>query len=144
LKNQAKGKARPAFAADVTVLMMKKNDAERTMPASAEHALAARATRLHDLTRRRDQHFRRTVMADGAMAVMLSLFLAELKAVSLSPATLALINLLENDQCDTVIESLIHAGLASVTEGNSERRTVGLTALGSARMRSFVSDYPEV
>jgi hypothetical protein len=127
---------------DVSVLMTIA-DRDLKLPAEADGDLVARATRLLNLTRHRDHHFRRAVMADGAMAVMLSLFLAELKAVPLSSATLGLVNLLEADQTAAVIDALVHAGLADVTGANPDRRTVGLTALGSARMRSFVSDYPD-
>ncbi|MBO9671128.1 MAG: hypothetical protein J7485_11480 [Sphingobium sp.] len=81
-------------------------------------------------------------MADSAMAMTLSLFLGELKSVSLTHGTLALVNMLDDDEAQAVIESLIHAGLAVVTGANLERRTVGLTPLGSARMRSFVRGYP--
>lgn len=127
------------------------NDSARALRDDADHVrvnamgmrLAAKAQRMLDLTKQREEHFRRSVMADKAMSVMLSLFLAELKAVPLTEATLALINLLDGDEGRDVVESLIHAGLAVVTGANPERRTVGLTPLGSARMRSFISDYPD-
>ena len=106
--------------------------------------LAVRAVRLHELVKVRDHHFRRSIMADRAMAVMLSLFLGELKSVSLTQGALSLVNMLDDDEASTVIESLIHAGLAAITGEIPERRTVGLTPLGSARMRSFVRDYPEI
>jgi hypothetical protein len=110
----------------------------------SDFQLVSRAVRLHELVKVRDHHFRRSVMADGAMAMMLSLFLGELKSVLLTPGTLSLVNMLDEDEAQSILDSLIHAGLAVVTGENLERRTVGLTALGSARMRSFVSDYPEV
>ncbi len=127
------------------------NDSARALCDDADHIrvnamgvkLAVKAQRMLDLTKQREEHFRRSVMADKAMSVMLSLFLAELKAVLLTEATLALINLLDGDEGRGVVESLIHAGLAVVTGENPERRTVGLTPLGSARMRSFISDYPD-
>jgi hypothetical protein len=106
--------------------------------------LEAKAQRLHDMVRERDRYFRRSIMADGTMGVMLSLFQAELKAVPLTEATLALINLLEGEEGRRIVESLVHAGLAAVTGENPERRSVGLTPLGSARMRSFISDYPDI
>ncbi len=106
--------------------------------------LIVRAVRLHELVKARDHHFRRSIMADSAMAVMLSLFLGELKSVSLTQSTLSLVNMLDEDEAAEVIESLIHAGLAVVTGEMSERRAVGLSPLGSARMRSFVSDFPEL
>jgi hypothetical protein len=111
--------------------------------AADDFGLAVRAVRLHELVKVRDHHFRRSVMADSSMAMMLSLFLGELKSISLTQGTLSLVNMLDDDEAHTVIESLIHAGLAVVTGENPERRTVGLTPLGSARMRSFVRDYPD-
>jgi hypothetical protein len=122
--------------------MMTSEDALDSV-ATDDLALAVRAVRLHELVKVRDHHFRRSIMADSAMAMMLSLFLGELKAISLTQGTLALVNMIDDDEAHPVIESLIHAGLAVVTGGNPERRTVGLTPLGSARMRSFVKDYPD-
>jgi hypothetical protein len=110
---------------------------------AAGDGLDVRAARLLERTRHRDRHFRRSVMADAAMSIMLALFLAELRDIQITPATLALINLLEDCECQAVIDSLVQAGLADVTGDNSDRRTVGLTALGSARMRSYVSDFQE-
>ena len=118
------------------------DDSDRVGAADAK--LGAKGQRLLDLTREREKYFRRSVMSDTVMSVMLSLFLAELKAVPLTQATLALINLLDDDEGRGVVESLTHAGLAAVTGANPDRRTVGLTPLGSARMRSFISDYPDI
>lgn len=137
------GKSNVALGANDSARIMRGGDGGlRTL--SAEQKLAAKAQRLLDLVKQRDTYFRRSVMADGSMGVMLSLFLAELKAVPLTEATLALINMLEVDEGRGVVESLIHAGLVVVTGENPERRTVALTPLGSARMRSFISDYPEI
>jgi len=129
------------FEAGAVFHMMTSEDALGSVPTD-DLELAVRAVRLHELVKVRDHHFRRSVMADTAMAMTLSLFLGELKSVSLTQGTLALVNMLDDDEAHTVIESLIHAGLAVVTGANLERRTVGLTPLGSARMRSFVRDYP--
>lgn len=129
------------FEAGAVFHMMTSEDALGSV-ATDDLELAVRAVRLHELVKVRDHHFRRSVMADTAMAMTLSLFLGELKSVSLTQGTLALVNMLDDDEAHTVIESLIHAGLAVVTGANLERRTVGLTPLGSARMRSFVRDYP--
>jgi hypothetical protein len=122
--------------------MMTSEDALESVT-SDDLGLAVRAIRLHELVKVRDYHFRRSIMADSAMAMMLSLFLGELKSVSLTVSTLALVNMLDDDETHTIIESLIHAGLAVVTGVTPERGTVGLTPLGSARMRSFVRDHPE-
>jgi hypothetical protein len=122
--------------------MMTSEDALESV-ASDDLGLAVRAVRLHEFVKVRDYHFRRSVMADSAMAMMLSLFLGELKFVSLTVSTLALVNMLDDDETRTVIESLIQAGLAVVTGETPGRGAVGLTPLGSARMRSFVRNHPE-
>lgn len=111
---------------------------------SPDERLINKAQRLHALVLERETYFRRAVMADSNMGVMLSLFLAELKAVPMTEATLALVNLIDADETRRVVESLIHAGLAAITGANPERRTVGLSPLGSARMRSYISDYPDI
>jgi hypothetical protein len=111
---------------------------------TGERKLEAKAQRLLDLVKRRERYFRRSVMADGTLGVLHSLFHAAHTAVPLTQATLALVALLEGEEERRVIDSLIHAGLAVVTGDNPDRRTVGLTPLGSARMRSFISDYPDI
>ena len=118
---------------------------ERPAPARAgEAALEAKAQRLLGLWKARDAHFRRAVMGDGAMGAMLSLFLAEIRSVPLSEAALSLVTMLDAESGRCTIETLIHAGLASVTGDTPERRTVGLTPLGSARMRSYITDHPDL
>ena len=107
-----------------------------------ESALEAKAARLHELVRLRDRHFRCGVMADAPMAIMLMLFQSELQSISLSQSNLILLNLLDEEEAASIIEKLVHAGLIVVTGDNPARRTVGLSALGSARMRSFISDFP--
>jgi len=131
------------FEAGVILSMTTSEDSLDIVPPNDIH-LVVRALRLHELVKVRDHHFRRSVMADSAMAMMLSLFLGELKSISLTQATLALVNMLDDDDAERVIDTLILAGLAVVTGETPERRSVGLTPLGSARMRSFVGNYPEV
>ena len=107
-------------------------------------ALEAKATRMHMLGRLRGKHFFTPVMADSPMDVMLSLFVGELQSSTVSDTALAVGNLLNRDETETIIDRLVQAGLAVITGHEPDRRTVGLTPLGSARMRSFVSDYPDV
>jgi hypothetical protein len=107
-------------------------------------SLEAKATRLHTLGRLRGKHFFTPVMADSAMDVMLSLLVGELQSSKVSDTALAVGNLLSKEETGVVIEKLVQSGLAVVTGVEPDRRTVGLTPLGSARMRSFVSDYPDV
>ena len=130
------------FDAGAVFHMMTNEDALESV-ASDDLSLAIRAVRIHELVKVRESHFRRAVMADSAMATMLSLLLGELKCVSLTTTTLALVNMLDDDETQTIIESLVQAGLATVTGEMPGRGTVGLTPLGSARMRSFVRDHPE-
>lgn len=137
-----RGTSKVTFEAGAIFQMMTSEEAQDSVDTD-DMSLAIRAVRLHELIKVRDHHFRRSVMADSAMAMTLSLFLGELKGIALTQGTLALVNMLDDDEAHTVIESLIHAGLAVVTGANLERRTVGLTPLGSARMRSFVRDYPD-
>lgn len=99
---------------------------------------------MHTFGRLRGKHFFTPVMADTAMDVMLSLFVGELQSSKVSDTALAVGNLLNREETDAIIDRLVQAGLAVVTAQEPERRTVGLTPLGSARMRSFVSDYPDV
>jgi len=106
--------------------------------------LEAKAAHMHMLGRLRGQHFLTPVMADSAMDVMLSLFVGELQSSPVSDTALAVGNLLSPAEADAVFDKLVQAGLAVVTGEMPDRRTVGLTPLGSARMRSFVSDYPDV
>lgn len=107
-------------------------------------ALEAKASRMHMLSRLRGKHFFTPIMADSAMDVMLSLFVGELQSSTVSDTALAVGNLLSREETAAIIDRLVHAELAVITGEEPDRRTVGLTALGSARMRSFVSDYPDV
>ncbi|WP_148276507.1 hypothetical protein [Sphingobium sp. SYK-6] len=106
--------------------------------------LEAKATRMHMLGRLRTKHFYAPVMADTAMDVMLSLYVGELQSGAVSDTALALANMLSRNETDAIIDKLVQAELAVTTGQEPEGRTVGLTPLGSARMRSFVNDYPEV
>ena len=116
-----------------------------TMTDSRSHAgLEAKAARMHTLGRLRGKHFFTPVMADSAMDVMLSLLVGELQSSPVSDTALAVANLLSRDETETIIDKLVQAGLAAITGIEPDRRTVGLTPLGSARMRSYVGDYPDV
>lgn len=113
-------------------------------PQEMDAAIEAKAARMHGLGRLRDKYFGAPVMGDGAMSMMLSLLVGELQGRPVSNGALAVGGLLSREETDLMIDKLVSAGLAVVTEVESDRRTVGLTPLGSARMRSFVNDYPDV
>jgi len=106
--------------------------------------LEAKATRIHSLGRLRSKYFFTQIMADSSMDVMLSLFVGELQATAVSEAALAVANLLSPAETDALIDRLVQAGLAVTTGQAPDGRTVGLSPLGSARMRSFINDYPDV
>lgn len=112
--------------------------------ARQEAGLESKAARMHMLSRFRGQHFVTPIMADSAMDVMLSLFVGELQNCDVSETALATANLLSRRETDAVIDKLVQAGLAVLTGHEPDGRTVGLSPLGSARMRSFVNDYPDV
>lgn len=122
---------------------MAANDSGAVAVMMSDARLRTRAERMRNQIKARSQHFRRPVMSDGAMAIMLSLFQNEFEALSLTRDTLAMANMLEDGEATRIIENLVNAGLIAVTGENPERRTVGLSPLGSAHMRSFVSDFPE-
>ena len=109
-----------------------------------DSALELKAARLHTLSRFRGQHFVTPIMADSAMDVMLSLFVGELQNCDISETMLATANLLTRRDVSIIIDRLVQAGLAVLTGHEPDGRTVGLSPLGSARMRSFVNDYPDV
>lgn len=105
--------------------------------------LRVRAQRMRERLRLRDLIFRHAVMADGSMAIMLSLFLSELDGLPLTNRTLALVATLEDRDAEPLLQNLANAGLIVMTGENPARRTVGLSPIGSAQMRRFLSDFPE-
>lgn len=112
--------------------------------AGHEGGLEMKAARMHMLSRFRGQHFLTPIMADSAMDVMLSLLVGELQHCDVSETALATANLLSRRETNVLIDKLVQAGLAVLTGHEPDGRTVGLSPLGSARMRSFVNDYPDV
>lgn len=112
--------------------------------AASDASLCSKAARMHMLSRFRGQHFLTPVMADSVMDVMLSMLVGELQNCDVSETRLATANLLTRKEAGAIIDKLVQAGLAVVTGHEPEERTVGLSPLGSARMRSFVNDYPDV
>ena len=110
----------------------------------AEAGLESKAARMHMLSRYRGKHFITPAMADSSMDVMLSLFVGELQNCDVSETALATANVLSRKETSALIDRLVQAGLAVLTGHEPDGRTVGLSPLGSARMRNFVSDYPDV
>lgn len=110
----------------------------------ADAGLEAKARRLLALARWRDTHFRMAVMGDGAMSLMLSLLLAEMTGVPLTPANLALANSLDREEARRLIDALLQGGLVAIDATAPDRRTIGLTPLGAARIRGYVTGHPDV
>ena len=106
--------------------------------------MEAKAARIHKLNRFRGQHFVSHAMADSSMDVMLSLLVGELQNCDVSEMALATANVLSRKETSALVDRLVQAGLAVLTGHEPDGRTVGLSPLGSARMRSFVNDYPDV
>lgn len=106
--------------------------------------LGAKAIAIHRLGRLRAKHFPTMLLADDAMGLLLLLFAAERQGVQVSDRTLALANQLARDEANTMITRLVHAGLLVISGDETERRSVGLTPIGSARVRGFVNDHPAV
>ncbi len=109
-----------------------------------DRLLVEKATRMHMLSRLRGRHFFAPVMADSAMDVMLSLFVGELQSSPVSDTAIAVGNLLTREDTQAIIDRLVQADLAYEAGAEPDRRIIALTPLGSARMRSYVSDYPDV
>lgn len=96
--------------------------------------------RLHRVGRRRARHFGPPLLLDHGMNMMLSLLIAEIEQIVVSEAAILLANEAPADAEPALIDNLILAGLAAATGTKPGRRTVGLTPLGSARMRGFVTE----
>ncbi|HWJ69890.1 MAG TPA: hypothetical protein VNS79_07580 [Sphingobium sp.] len=110
----------------------------------ADAGLDVKARRLLALSRLRDDHFRTGVMVDSAMCVMLSLLIAEIAEIPLTPANLTLANNLDREEARRVIDALMRVGLIVITEVAPDRRIIALTSLGSARMRGYIGDHPDI
>lgn len=81
-------------------------------------------------------------MHDAAMALMLTLFIGECHNVATGEQSLLLANQIAPKDGAVLIDTLVQAGLTVATGEMPGRRSVGLTPLGSARMRAYIADYP--
>ncbi len=111
-----------------------------TGPDVADRTLLDQAMRLHRIGRRRARHFGTPLLLDHDMNMMLSLLIAEIEQIVVSEAAVLLANEAPSAAQAALIDNLILAGLAAATGTMPGRRTVGLTPLGSARMRGFVAE----
>ncbi|HEX7819416.1 MAG TPA: hypothetical protein VF463_02225 [Sphingobium sp.] len=103
-----------------------------------------RAVALHNLQRLRMRHFVSPVMADLAMNVMLTLFISECHKMTAGEQSILLANHIAPVEGAVLIDTLVQAGLVVVTGKMPGRRSVGLTPLGSARMRAYVIDSSDL
>lgn len=116
---------------------------ETEMPASAT-SLEVKAARLHHLSRMRQAQFSLPMLADQGMAVMLTLFVAGLQGRQVSEIELTRANMIPHQELDGLMDQLIQAGLVAVTDKSPGTRSIGLTPIGSARMRSYIDVLPAV
>ena len=112
--------------------------------AASQDRLLIKARHILDLVEQRDRHFfQHPLMADRAMGVMLSIFLAEFSSVSKGGAAPERTAPGQSPDKQDVIASLLDAGLIEAAVGDAQDRKLALTPLGAGRMRSFISAYPE-
>jgi hypothetical protein len=113
------------------------------LPASSTSASASTggnraedvAVRLHAANRRRSQHFNAPVMADAAMDIMLSLFVAQEHKRPLTPAALAMANHIAQDRCGPLLDDL---GQALLVTRSAPSLPVALTERGTRLMREYL------
>ncbi len=118
-------------------------DADRRVAATPDRLLI-KARHIFDLVQKRDRHFfEHPLMADRAMGVMLSIFLAEFSSVSKGGAARELAAPGQSQNEQDVIASLLDAGLIEAPVCDAKERKLTLTPLGAGRMRSFISAYPD-
>ena len=111
--------------------------------APAQDRLLVKAQKIFDLVQTRGQHFQHELMADRAMDVMLSLFLAEFSEASDAGAAPQEAIAPPGQGEDDIIAALLEAGLIETVVDGARRGQIGLTPLGAGRMRSFISAYPD-
>lgn len=110
---------------------------------TAPDRVAVRAAALHELGRRRARVMVAPVMADPAMNIMLSLFIAQCQCITVTDKGLLLANDVPPGEGGALLDRLVQAGLIQVTGETPGQRSVGLAPLGSARMRTYICDYPD-
>lgn len=108
------------------------------------YSLLAKAESLHAIGRYRMRHMGARVMADNAMNLMLSLFINECLDVDAGERGTVLANNMAPLEGAALIDDLVQAGLAVATGKMPGRRSVGLTPLGSARMRAYIAGFPDL
>jgi hypothetical protein len=105
-----------------------------------ERVAEVRAVALHNFHRLRMRHFISPVMAGNAMSLMLTLFISECQNMAAGEQSIVLANQIAPLEGTALIDTLVQAGLVVATGKMPGRRTVGLSPLGSARMRAYIMD----
>lgn len=108
-----------------------------------EDRLMLKARQIFDLVQQRDRHFQHALMADHAMGMMLSLFLAEFSDRSAGGESPAHCAPLQGREERNAIDALLEAGLIETSSDDAHAHGFALTPLGAGRMRSFISAYPD-
>ncbi|CAN5262917.1 hypothetical protein BH10PSE13_BH10PSE13_13810 [soil metagenome] len=108
----------------------------------AASVLETKAEAMHALSQRRKRHFVSTALHDAGMTLMLTLFIAECRSIDAGEQSVLLANHIAPLEGAALIDTLVQAGLVVVTGTMPGRRSVGLTPLGSARMRAYIADFP--
>lgn len=113
-------------------------------PATEEEvrAMESKAEQLHNIGRLRARHFVSTALHDASMNLMLTLVISECRGIEAGEQSVLLANRLAPKEGAALIDTLVQAGLAVATGKMPGQRSVGLTPLGSARMRAYIADFP--
>lgn len=84
------------------------------------------------------------IMSDNAMSLMLTLVICECQGMTPGERSIVLANNLAPFEGAPIIDTLVQAGLVVATGETPGRRLVGLTPLGSARMRAYIAGFPDL
>lgn len=99
--------------------------------------LERRAVNLHAASRRRADYFNRPVMADRAMDIMLTAFIAHQQGTVLTRATAAMANRIAAPVAEQIIDELLASNLLQRGSGPTDIR---ITSFGAELMSKFVEN----
>jgi len=109
---------------------------------NAASILEAKAEAMHSLWQLRKRHFVSTALHDAGMGIMLTLSIAESRSFDAGEQSVLLANQIAPLEGAALVDTLVQAGLVVATGTIPGRRSVGLSPLGSARMRAYIADFP--
>jgi hypothetical protein len=116
----------------------------RRQKMTSDRALEAKAARIHALCALRHQQFAHPPLNDQGMSIMLTLFIAQIQGLDLKSAALGQANDILHQPLEALLQQLIQAGLVEVTGRDPATQSVGLSPIGSARMRSYIDAFPAI